>query len=125
VKELYICSALSQELSSVLQLDDVGLDPGLLPRLQVLSYGLKNEHAENLFSSFVDARQVMGRPVLLSKLEPSRCWPCQGAFPFHFHIVLVLVPLIYRLCALYSLSLSWSTEGSYAFFGNNSVPDDY
>ncbi|KAN0133536.1 hypothetical protein V8E53_008704 [Lactarius tabidus] len=69
VEELDICGALSQELSRALELDNVGLDPRFLPSLQVLKYGLENGRANNLFSSFVDARQVAGRPV--SRSSPS------------------------------------------------------
>jgi hypothetical protein len=66
VEELDICGALSQELSRALELDNVGLDPGFLPSLQVLKHGLETGRANNLFSSFVGARQVTGRPVSLS-----------------------------------------------------------
>ena len=57
VKELYIDDALLEELSRALQVDEVGLDPGFLPNLQSI-------HADdNLFTSFIDSRQVVGRPV--------------------------------------------------------------
>ncbi|KAI9457225.1 hypothetical protein BJY52DRAFT_1187433 [Lactarius psammicola] len=61
VNELRVCGALSQELSRALQVDEVGLDPELLPGLQEIQfYGKK---ADNLFSSFIHARRVAGRPV--------------------------------------------------------------
>ncbi|KAH8989001.1 hypothetical protein EDB86DRAFT_2945141 [Lactarius hatsudake] len=70
VKELYICGALSVELSRALQADEVGL--WLLPSLQELAYGHEVGydvwHARDLFSSFLDARRATGRPVLFSKL---------------------------------------------------------
>ncbi|KAI9456028.1 hypothetical protein BJY52DRAFT_607568 [Lactarius psammicola] len=65
-KELHICAALVWELSCALRPGDVGLDPGLLPCLEVLAPELEEEHAGNAFASFIDARQVAGRPVLLS-----------------------------------------------------------
>ncbi|KAH9068000.1 hypothetical protein EDB83DRAFT_669191 [Lactarius deliciosus] len=66
VKELYICGALSVELSRALQVDEVGL--WLLPSLQELAYGHEVWHGRDLFSSFLDARRATGRPVVLSKL---------------------------------------------------------
>ncbi|KAH9023739.1 hypothetical protein EDB85DRAFT_304680 [Lactarius pseudohatsudake] len=66
VRELRICHALALELSCALQPDDTGLDPGLLPGLEELIPELDGEHASNAFSSFIDARQVAGRQVLLS-----------------------------------------------------------
>ena len=57
VKQLRIDNALSEELSRALQVDEVGLDPGFLPNLQSI-------HAwDNRFASFIDTRQVVGRPV--------------------------------------------------------------
>ena len=58
VKELHIKEpALLEELSRALQVDEVGLDPGFLPNLQSI-------HAtHNPFTSFIDTRQVVGRPV--------------------------------------------------------------
>ncbi|KAI9451454.1 hypothetical protein BJY52DRAFT_1352074 [Lactarius psammicola] len=65
-REPRICQALAWELSFALQSDDAGLDPMLLPGLQELAPQLEEEHANNAFSSFVDARQIAGRPVRLS-----------------------------------------------------------
>ena len=58
MKQLHIVSdALSEELSCALQVDEVGSDPSFLPKLQSI-------HAShNLFTSFIDTRQVVGRPV--------------------------------------------------------------
>jgi hypothetical protein len=64
-KVLDICSALSQELSCALQLGDVGQDPELLPHLQELKYTIANWHPNGLFSSFVDLRLLVGRPITL------------------------------------------------------------
>ena len=57
VKKLYIYNFLLEELSRALQVDEVGSDPSFLPDLQSI-------HAShNLFTSFIDTRQVVGRPV--------------------------------------------------------------
>ena len=60
VNALHICGALSQELSRALQVDEVGLDPGLLPGLQEIQF---YESMDRLFGSFIHARIVAGRPV--------------------------------------------------------------
>jgi len=70
-RELRICRTLVWELSCALR-SDVGLDPALLPGLEVLAPELEEEHAGNAFASFIDARQVAGRPVLLSPSPASR-----------------------------------------------------
>ena len=57
VKELHIYRELMEEVSRALQVDEIGLDPEFLPNLQSI-YAL-----ENLFTSFIDTRQVAGRPV--------------------------------------------------------------
>ncbi|KAH8989024.1 hypothetical protein EDB86DRAFT_3201769 [Lactarius hatsudake] len=69
VKELRICRALLEELSLALQVDGVG--SGLLPDLQKLACGDGVRDAKNMFSLFLDARRVAGRPVLLLKLPPT------------------------------------------------------
>ena len=57
VKELHINNTLFADFSRALQVDEVGLDPGFLPNLQSI-------HAkDNLFASFIDTRQIVGRPV--------------------------------------------------------------
>ena len=57
VKQLYIDDRLLEELSRALQADEVGSDLGFLPNL-------RSVHAkDNRFSSFIDDRQVVGRPV--------------------------------------------------------------
>jgi hypothetical protein len=57
LKGLRISYRLLEELSRALQVDEVGLDPGFLPNLRSI-------HAvENQFTSFIDARQAVGRPV--------------------------------------------------------------
>ena len=61
VNELRICDELSEEISRALQVDEVGLDPGLLPGLQEIVI----QFNEALFGSFIHARQVAGRPVRL------------------------------------------------------------
>ena len=57
VKELYIDNGLLWELSHALQVDEVGSDPGFLPNLRSI------RARRNLFTSFIDARRVVGRPV--------------------------------------------------------------
>jgi hypothetical protein len=49
-------------------LDDVGLDPGLLPSLQELVPEIEVEKAVNAFTSFIDICLVAGRLVRLSPL---------------------------------------------------------
>ena len=61
VKHLYINHALLEELSRALQVDEVGLDPEFLPNLQCIA--AKDNH----FTSFIDTRQVVGRPVWFVK----------------------------------------------------------
>ena len=57
MKWIHIDEALLEELSRALEVGEVGSDPGFLPNLQSI-------HAEhNLFVSFIEARQVAGRPV--------------------------------------------------------------
>ena len=60
VRELYIGSRLLEELSRALQEDEVGSNPSFLPNLQSIHTSV------NLFSSFIDARQVVGLPVVYS-----------------------------------------------------------
>ncbi|KAF8258595.1 hypothetical protein EI94DRAFT_1118035 [Lactarius quietus] len=71
-KTLCVCNALAWELSCALQSGDVGLNPELLPVLQVLDHRLEAEHRYNFeaFASFVDARRISDRPVCL--LRPVR-----------------------------------------------------
>jgi hypothetical protein len=57
VKELDIGRELLEEFSRALQVDEVGSDPGFLPNLRSI------HAAPDLFTSFIDARQVVGRPV--------------------------------------------------------------
>ena len=54
---LYIYDKLVEELSCALQVDEVGLDPEFLPDLQYI------HAADNLFTTFIDTRQVVGRSV--------------------------------------------------------------
>ena len=61
VKRLKINYPLLGELSCALQVDEVGSDPGFLPNLRSI-------HAlDNIFTSFIDARQVVGLPVQFVK----------------------------------------------------------
>ena len=60
VNELHIDNGLSEELSRALEVDEVGSEPGFLPNLQHIIA------PANLFHSFINTRQVVGRPVLFS-----------------------------------------------------------
>ncbi|KAH8999889.1 hypothetical protein EDB86DRAFT_3075578 [Lactarius hatsudake] len=63
-RKLRICHALVWELSLVLESEDAGLDPMLLPGLQELIPQLEEEHANHAFSS---------RSLTLGKLRVARC----------------------------------------------------
>jgi hypothetical protein len=67
VKTLRIAKGLVGELSRCLQLEDGELPLGLLPELQELTY----TGSANTFTSFTDARQNAGRPVILDRRSPS------------------------------------------------------
>ncbi|KAH9062569.1 hypothetical protein EDB83DRAFT_2384745 [Lactarius deliciosus] len=66
VKKLHLCAALSQELSRVLQADDIGPDLGLLPDLQEIVSEDELSDVDDLFSSFTHTRRIAGRPVGLA-----------------------------------------------------------
>jgi hypothetical protein len=70
VKTLRIDEGLVEELSRCLELDDGELPLELLPELQVLTYSGSGDTG-NAFNSFIDARQVAGRPVTLVRHTPS------------------------------------------------------
>jgi hypothetical protein len=65
VKELYIYNGLLEELSRALQVDEVGLEPEFLPNRQTITA------EDDPFTSFIDTRQIVGRPVQFSRLPPS------------------------------------------------------
>ncbi|KAN0137502.1 hypothetical protein V8E53_004553 [Lactarius tabidus] len=64
-KELRIDHFFLEKLSRPLEMDEIGLDPGLLPNLQVLVSAYRERHADSLLGSFIHARQAMGRPLSL------------------------------------------------------------
>ena len=64
-KTLHICRALWWDISCALKVGDSGFDPGLLPSLEVLALDISEREIGNSFASFIDARQVTGRPVCL------------------------------------------------------------
>ena len=64
VKTLRIRDGLVEELSRCLQLEDGELPLELLPELQELEY-FEGGDASDAFTSFIDARQNAGRPVML------------------------------------------------------------
>ena len=57
MKVLRIEAGLLEELAHALRMDEVGSDPGFLPDLQEIVA------ARNPFTSFIDTREVVGRPV--------------------------------------------------------------
>jgi hypothetical protein len=69
VKELYICTALLQELSRALEVEDAGSDPGFLPSLQEIVSQFEGSDGEDLFSSFIRARRIAGNPVLYTRTQ--------------------------------------------------------
>ena len=69
VKKLYVGHELLEELSRALELDEVGLDPGFLGNLQSI------RARRNLFASFIDARQLVGRPVAYLYWRKQKSWP--------------------------------------------------
>ena len=70
-KELFIDFKLKEELSRALEVDDIGSDPGFLPRLKELIF---SDHIgaqeDNLFGSFIQARRLAGRPISSRLDEP-------------------------------------------------------
>ena len=69
VKELYVGHELLEELSCALELYEVGLDPGFLGNLRSI------RARRNLFTSFIDARQLVGRPVAYLYWRKQKSWP--------------------------------------------------
>jgi hypothetical protein len=70
VKTLRVQDGLVKELSRCLRLEDGELPLELLPELQELIY-FESRDIGDAFTSFVDARQVAGRPVTLVRHSPS------------------------------------------------------
>jgi len=65
VKKLQIGSSLTFELSDALKSDAAELDLNPLPELQKLEVQLEVNHANMLFSTFIETRDLEGRPVEL------------------------------------------------------------
>ena len=73
VKELDIGPDLTVVLSRVLEVDEIGLDPGLLPDLREIVSGRPwNVDPNSLFGSFIHARQIAGRPISLHMRPPQQ-----------------------------------------------------
>ena len=73
VKELDIGPVLTVVLSRVLEVDEIGLDPGLLPDLREIVSGRPwNLDLNSLFGSFIHARQIAGRPISLHMRPPQQ-----------------------------------------------------
>ena len=70
VKTLRVDEGLVEELSRCLQLDNGELSLELLPELQELTY-FGGDNTGDAFTSFIDARQVAGRPLTLVRRNPS------------------------------------------------------
>ena len=62
--DIRVYNALLEEFSRTLQVAEVGLDPGFLPNLRSIAA------ADNLFTSFIDNRRVVGLPVEFSQQDP-------------------------------------------------------
>lgn len=77
VKRLCVDYWLSEGLSHALEVDEIGLDPGLLPGLQDLESTYNGVQRDILFGAFIESRRVAGRPVAL-RLPPSL--PSGGIF---------------------------------------------
>jgi hypothetical protein len=69
MKTLRVDGGLVEELSRCLELDHGELPSEVLPELQGLIY-LGSGNTGNAFTSFIDARQVTGRPVSLVRHSP-------------------------------------------------------
>jgi len=65
VKKLQIGSSLTSELSNALKSDTAELDLNLLPELQTLEVQLEVNDANMAFSTFIETRELEGRPVVL------------------------------------------------------------
>ena len=65
VKRLHFDDTFSEELSRALQADEVRLDPEFLPNLQFIR--ARRNLSSNLFTSFINTRQLVGRPVQFVK----------------------------------------------------------
>ena len=64
IQELWIETELLEELARALRMEELGSDPSFLPVLQEIIA------ERNLFTSFIGARQVVGRLVRFSPLPP-------------------------------------------------------
>ena len=64
VKTLHLEYGLVEEISRCLRLDDGDLPSDLLPELQELTYSVGG-NADDVFTSFIDARRTAGRPITL------------------------------------------------------------
>jgi hypothetical protein len=78
VKALRVEDGLVKELSHCLRLEDGEFPLELLPELQELTY-FGSRDANDVFASFIDARQDAGHPVMLDRHSPS---PSSLWFPF-------------------------------------------
>jgi hypothetical protein len=70
VKTLRVQDGLVKELSRCLRLDNEGPPLELLPELQELRYSGSGNSTGDAFTSFIDARQIAGRPVTLVRPNP-------------------------------------------------------
>jgi hypothetical protein len=78
VKTFRVGDGLVEELSRCLRLEDGELPLELLPELQKLTY-FGSRDTSDAFTSFIDARQSVGRPVTLVRPSPS---PSESSFKF-------------------------------------------
>ena len=89
VKTLRIGNELVEELSRCLRLEDGELPLGLLPELQELRY-FEGPDNGDAFTSFIDARQIAGRPVTLVRESPSPS-PSQLSIPIEAPTITSLI----------------------------------
>ena len=74
MKTLRVDDGLVKELSHTLRLDDEELPLKLLPELQELTYSRSGDTGE-AFTTFINARQIAGRPVNLVSYSPGSVIP--------------------------------------------------
>jgi hypothetical protein len=73
IKVLYVDGSLITKLAHSLQIEDGEPPLELLPELKELTYYKDGDHSD-AFTSFINARQIAGRPVNLVHLPPPPSW---------------------------------------------------
>ena len=103
---LCVCRTIVWELSCALEPERVGLDPGLLPALQVLIWQLETGNIGHAFASFVDTRRIADRPVRTESesSQQERTRQSQAKSLFRDFLQLESFPLSFPLLKLYTPS---------------------